>query len=180
MLLQLPKLRILLAGLLIYGLLPFSVVAVDARAAEIGFEPSPDNGRPNRTTAGGSRNPGYCPNDRSVSQPLAAVPSTQSATGQAASQTVDPLAVQIQVPETSARAAEFSLFDESGRGVYQTRLALEQPGIIRIALPEAASQLQSNRRYRWVFSLICQPDDRLQDRSVSGWIQPAQPSTTQN
>ncbi|MDX2213484.1 MAG: DUF928 domain-containing protein [Oculatellaceae cyanobacterium bins.114] len=163
------KLTIVLAGLLLNGLLPLSTLAT-----EVGFEPAPDNGRPHRTTAGGSRNPGYCPNDQTGSQPLAALQSPDPAVDSA-------LAVQIQVPKTSAREAEFSLFDESGRGVYQTLLALgDESGVIRIDLPETASQPQSSRRYRWVFSLICQADDRLQDRSISGWIQPGEASALQN
>ena len=151
---------------------PYAAIAsqppsLDVNAAissSMSFEPSPDDGSPRRTTAGGSRNPGQCPGDRTVNQPLAVIPTEQ---------TIDSHSLmQIQVPETSARSAEFSVFDESGRGLYQTLLALgDQSEIVSIALPSNSQPSQPNQRYRWVFSLICQSDDRLQDRSISGWIQ---------
>ncbi len=72
----------------------------------------------------------------------------------------------------SSLVAEFSLLDENGDRVYRQQYSLQgTPGIVRIAYPETAPALEVDRDYYWNFSVICNPDDRADDRYVSGTLQ---------
>jgi hypothetical protein len=133
----------------------------------ITFEPPPGQDRPDQTAGGGSRGGGRCPHDSIDEQPLTAL-----VTKDPVYITSDPYpTVQIQVPQTMAETAEFSLFDANGNGVYQTSISLPAHSqVIDIHLPANEPALQPNQNYQWVFALVCEPNDRLQDRSISGWI----------
>jgi len=39
---------------------------------------------------------------------------------------------------------------------------------IAVNLPQT---LQPNQEYQWVLSLVCQPNERLQDQTIMGWIE---------
>jgi hypothetical protein len=69
--------------------------------------------------------------------------------------------------------AEFTLIDEKDDNLYQTRFLLkEKPGIIGLKLPETLPPLQAGKRYKWVFSVICDPpNNRSADISVNGDIE---------
>lgn len=72
----------------------------------------------------------------------------------------------------SGLEAQFTLFDEEENDVYQTRFPLkEKPGIIGLKLPETLPPLQAGKRYKWVFSVICSPNNRSADISVNGDIE---------
>ncbi|MBW4468957.1 MAG: DUF928 domain-containing protein [Stenomitos rutilans HA7619-LM2] len=73
---------------------------------------------------------------------------------------------------TSSRNAEFAIFDESEKDVYAAKFLLtQQPGIVRLQLPNTMPALQEGKRYRWVFSVICNAANRSGDATVNGWVQ---------
>ncbi|MBD2101717.1 DUF928 domain-containing protein [Leptolyngbya sp. FACHB-261] len=70
------------------------------------------------------------------------------------------------------RQAEFVLLDERENDVYKTTFPLVgTPGIVSIRLPEARRPLESGKKYRWVFSVICNPRNRSGDVAVNGWVE---------
>ncbi|NET86917.1 MAG: DUF928 domain-containing protein [Kamptonema sp. SIO1D9] len=76
---------------------------------------------------------------------------------------------------TSPLVAEFSLLTKNTENnnirILEKTYELEgTPGIIGISLPET-TPLEINRNYRWVFSIICNPQDRSEDMYVSGLVQ---------
>ena len=67
--------------------------------------------------------------------------------------------------------AEFILKDTNEKAVYTTTFPLKStPGIMNISLGKG-QELKVRQRYRWVFSVICNPDNRSGDATVNGWIQ---------
>ena len=76
------------------------------------------------------------------------------------------------MPKTSAQNAEFSLRSRDGRGVYRTTVALKQtPNLISISLPTQAAPLEVGKQYTWSFAVICNPNDRVEDKFVTGTVQ---------
>ncbi len=77
--------------------------------------------------------------------------------------------------------AEFELLDENQEPVLSTRklkVALpEQAGIVRLTLPAGEPALQAGKEYFWVFRVVCDPDDRSGNPTVTGWIKRVQPET---
>jgi hypothetical protein len=72
---------------------------------------------------------------------------------------------------SSGRQAEFVLIDKDETILVEQRLALaETPGLMRVALPKDVA-LMPMARYRWVFSVICNPANRSADLTVNGWVQ---------
>lgn len=67
--------------------------------------------------------------------------------------------------------AEFILKDTDEKPVFKTTFPLKStPGIINISLTKG-QELKVKQQYRWVFSIICNPDNRSGDATVNGWIQ---------
>lgn len=78
----------------------------------------------------------------------------------------------VYVPRTSAKNGEFSLRSQDGRGVYRKTIALtDAPAVISIAPAAQAAPLEVGKQYIWSFAVICNPDDRLEDRFVTGSVQ---------
>ncbi len=68
--------------------------------------------------------------------------------------------------------AEFALLDEQERVVYSAVFPLnQQPGIISLQLPKTMPSLKEENNYHWVFSAICNPQDRAADAIVNGWVE---------
>ncbi|QSV65140.1 MAG: DUF928 domain-containing protein [Dolichospermum sp. DL01] len=81
-------------------------------------------------------------------------------------------------PSSSGRRLEFVLLDDSENIFYQATYYLPQKrssvktgGIISVPMPQIIEPLQEGRRYRWVFSVICNPSNRSGDATVNGWIE---------
>lgn len=70
------------------------------------------------------------------------------------------------------RSVELRLNDEAGNLFYTTQFPWNsKPGIIGIRLPESKT-LEEGKRYRWIFSYICNPSSREEDDfRVSGSIE---------
>jgi len=76
-----------------------------------------------------------------------------------------------QLDSNSAPQAEFALFDSNGKGIYQATMPLNKEAKeVAVNLPQT---LQPNQEYQWVLSLVCQPNERLQDQTIMGWIETA-------
>jgi hypothetical protein len=78
------------------------------------------------------------------------------------------------VPDVPAQAAEFVLYDASGNEVYYTTFRVAgTSGILSLSLPETVDlpPLTVGEPYEWVFSLICDEQDRSGDLFTTGWIQ---------
>lgn len=131
--------------------------------------PPPKN--PDETTGGGTRDEGRCPQDAMTSQPLTAL-SPVTKPGLTVAERPTFLAY---VPQTTAQTAEFSLFDQNNKGIYQTTFALTNtPGLVSFSLPPNAPPLEIGKDYTWSFAMICDPKNRLQDQFVRGRIQRTQ------
>lgn len=125
----------------------------------------PDNiGIPGRREGGGTR--GDCLNSE---QPLMALmPETSYGETVSAYPTFSWF-----VPNVPAKAAEFVLYDEAGNEVYYTTFRVTgTSGILSISLPETADlqPLEVGQNYEWVFSLVCDEQDRSGDLFTTGWL----------
>jgi Domain of Unknown Function (DUF928) len=75
-------------------------------------------------------------------------------------------------PSRTSRRLEFALLDQNEQILYAEQFFLPQAtGIISVPLPQTVAALQPGRRYRWVFSVICNPQNRAGDATVNGWIE---------
>lgn len=132
----------------------------------------PDNiGIPGRREGGGTR--GDCLNS---AQPLMAImPETSYGETISAYPTFFWF-----VPDVPAKAAEFVLYDEAGNEVYYTTFRVTgTSGILSLSLPETADlpPLEMGQNYEWVFSLICDEQDRSGDLFTTGWLRRVEADT---
>lgn len=141
----------------------------DAQPKQSNPPPPPEN--PDSSASGGRRDKGTCPQD--------AVVATTSPILTAFSPTTKPgltLAERptflVYVPNTSAKTAEFSLRNQNGSGLYRTTLALTNtPDTVSISLASKAPSLEIGKRYIWSFAVICNPNDRVEDKFVTGTVE---------
>ena len=74
-----------------------------------------------------------------------------------------------------ARTVEFVMINENEEELYRGRVPLiNTPGIIRIQLPDGFA-LEEDQSYRWVFSVICNPENRSGDITMNGWVRRVRP-----
>lgn len=74
------------------------------------------------------------------------------------------------VPQTKARVAIFSVFDNQNKRIYRTFLPLRtKPGVMKLSLPSTVSLINDND-YKWQLTLICNPARLQQDVRVEGEI----------
>jgi hypothetical protein len=133
--------------------------------------PPPPPTNPGSSSAGGRRDPTNCPQDAGLAaaSPLLTALSPTTKPGITLAERPTFL---VYVPKTSAKAAEFSLRSRMGQGVYRTMIALTTtPNLLSITLPAQAMSLEVGKLYTWSFAIICNPDDRLDDRFVTGMVQ---------
>lgn len=121
----------------------------------------PPKGAPGKRKGGGSRG-NYC-------SAIALVPGTNFGLT-----TSERPSFWFYVPYADNRTlqAEFWLQDKELMDVYQETFTLKNtPGIVKITLPETVSPLVVEDFYRWHFSVICNPTDRLYYDFVSGGVE---------
>ena len=134
------------------------------------FEPPPGEGAPRGGTAGGASRPvrtACLPNSSVNSAALTAMAPRH---GIGLSQSDRPN-LFVYIPQTTAQTAEFSLFDEQMKGIYQVSVPVSQAGLVNIGLPDTAPSLVKEQTYYWTVALVCNPDDRTEDWVVGGWVE---------
>jgi len=78
------------------------------------------------------------------------------------------------LPQPNAELAEFILEDENGNLIYQQDLTIKNlSGVIGVSIPANTNlpPLEVGKKYTWVFSLVCDPDDRSADKVERGVVQ---------
>ena len=141
---------------------------VAAPAVRAQFTSPPDQGTP-QTTAGGGSRPinGSCPKPANSQQPLIAL----APTGPVGLTPQARPSFWVYLPPTEAKTLEFSLFTQDQKGVYQTNLPINRPGLLKMTLPSQGVELKAGQLYRWKVALVCNPEDRTKDWVVSRLIQ---------
>ena len=132
------------------------------------FPPSNERGAPEVTTGGGSRG-NSCIETGEI--PLTPLMPTRTNVGITA--TTNPV-LYWYVPQNTAKSGEFVVKDDLGNDVYFASFKLPPTaGIVKLRIPKNAS-LKTDRDYLWTLSLVCDPQNRLRDRSVRGVLQPTE------
>ncbi len=158
--------------------LTFSSLTPQLRAqsleVSLTFPPTANRGAPPRTAGGGTRSPRACVKGNIRLTALA--PSNNVGTTVSANPTLF-----WYVPETEAKFAQLVVYDNPDKKneIYQTTLALNgTPGVVKLSLP-ATVALEPGKEYRWHFGLICNREDRSQDKFVEGVIERTELSSEQ-
>ena len=131
-----------------------------------------DRSAPNvgRTRGGASR--GRCPYIRE--ELIALVPNRPDTGLGFVEQTVSEYPTfRFYVPYEPRRGleTEFELIDTNEDTIYKAIVVLEgTPGIVSVKLPQTKPPLQTGEKYRWVFSVQCNQENRSGDVTVNGWI----------
>ncbi|KAF3888243.1 MULTISPECIES: DUF928 domain-containing protein [Nostocales] len=160
------NIRLLLLSLSTALLLQSSVILngiTPAFALKVKFEPPKSEPAPKITIGGGRRDNGTCDGQSNTTNSrmtgantaeklTALLPSTHLGLTLTSHPTF-----LVYVPKTSAKVLEFTLEDEAGEGIYQTKINLKGvPGIVSFSLPKTEPALEVGKDYRWVVSIICQ------------------------
>jgi hypothetical protein len=77
------------------------------------------------------------------------------------------------LPQPNAELAEFILEDENGNLIYGQALTIKNlSGVIGVSIPANTNvpPLEVGKKYTWVFSLVCNPEDRSADKVESGVV----------
>ena len=77
------------------------------------------------------------------------------------------------LPQPNAELAEFILQDENGNLNYEQALTIKNlSGVISVSIPANTNvpPLEVGKKYTWVFSLVCDPDDRASDQIERGVV----------
>ena len=133
--------------------------------------PPPPPSNPGSSSAGGRRDRFNCPQDAGMTAPNPLL-TALSPTAKPGLTLAERPTFLVYVPKTSAKNAEFSLRNRMRQGVYRTMVALSTtPALISITLPAQVPPLEVGKPYTWSFAIICNADDRLNDRFVTGMVQ---------
>lgn len=70
-------------------------------------------------------------------------------------------------------AVEFSLQNQEKISIYPPQIfpLAGTPGIVSVTLPKTVSPLEIGKLYHWRFTLICDPNNRLDDLTVEGGVE---------
>jgi len=175
-------------ALVIFSSLPVGLRAQPYPEWKVSLEFPVDNvGQPASTIGGGQRGSSCLEKSQEEKMPLIGLMPIRNKlnkrTRVPANQTLTVAANPtffVYVSETTAKSAEFLLFDAQDNEVYQATLQLptvprssvSTPGIVKLSLPAHVS-LETGKNYRWVFALNCMaPNGELTENLyVEGWIQ---------
>ena len=125
----------------------------------------PPKGAPGRRRSGSTRD-AYCSSEEEL---IALMPGTNLGLTIAERPT---FWFYVPYAETPGLEAEFSLKDKEGNEVYRQIVTLNNtPGIVKVTLPATVLPLELERFYPWRFSVICNPNNRLDDAFVYGGVE---------
>ncbi|HLO86354.1 MAG TPA: DUF928 domain-containing protein [Nostocaceae cyanobacterium] len=83
----------------------------------------------------------------------------------------------VNIPQSSAKQAEFLLKDENNEELLREDIDLgSSNGLVSYTLPKSFKGLEVGKKYIWRFSLLCNQDDRSANPRTSAWIQRVEPS----
>jgi hypothetical protein len=153
------KLRFFAFSPLFISILWQSILIPASVAVKVTFEPPKGQPAPKVTAGGGRRGGDKCGMSSSpdgVNTPdqklTPLIPSSKLGITTSANPTF-----LVYVPQSSAKAIEFSLENQKGEGIYQTTVNLQStPAIISVPLPKNESKLEVDKDYKWLVSLQCQ------------------------
>jgi len=77
------------------------------------------------------------------------------------------------LPQPNAELAEFILQDEKRNVIYSQALTIKNlSGVISVSIPANTNvpPLEVGKKYTWIFSLVCDPEDRGVDRVETGTV----------
>jgi hypothetical protein len=77
------------------------------------------------------------------------------------------------LPQPNAELAEFILQDENDKVIYSQALTIKNlSGVIGVSIPANTNvpPLEVGKKYSWVFSLVCDPEDRAVDKVEKGVV----------
>jgi hypothetical protein len=84
----------------------------------------------------------------------------------------------VYLPKSIAKEALFTIKDEKGNKHYQTTLKLPQnPGLMKINVPDSMSELVKGNKYNWSMLLVCGEDIEPDSPFVEGWIERVSPES---
>jgi hypothetical protein len=144
-------------------------------ATRDGFIPPSDNALPTSATGGSSRTNlyGHLPSQSGEIVSMLAI-TPQSFYG---TTLLERPTMLIYVPESGAVDAIFSLKDEAGHIIYQTRIAVPgQSGVVAVQIPADAPALEVGKNYQWLFALLVDGTLSPSTPYVDAWIKRIQPS----
>ncbi len=153
--------------------LPSGLIAQPASSLiSLEFPPTNERGAPESTTGGGTRSSSCVTADIETEEiSLTPLMPTRQNIGQTA--TTNP-ALYWYIPQNTAELGEFLVKDNLGNEVYSANFKLPATdGIIKLGIPQNAA-LKTDRDYFWTLSLVCNSQDRQQNYSVDGVIQPTE------
>ncbi len=144
------------------------VIAQRRRTSSSPFKPRKSQPKPKYTVGGGRRSREVCLQDEAALSKTSPKPLNQMLTPLLPRNPSPPdlqltLAerptLTVYVPQTSAKAFEFTLYAQEGeaeRVIYQANQALPQtPAIVQFTLPKDAPVLEIGKNYVWVVTLAC-------------------------
>jgi hypothetical protein len=154
------------------ALMPVYPVISQGKAKVLDFS---GRGRPGRQTSGENR--GNCP--QTQINLTALMPSSNSGKTVKARPT---FWVYVPYGSQDVVKGEFSLQHEDRSDLYRGSFTLpQQPGFVRVVLPESVPPLQKNQSYRWYFKVYClsktlSPNQQLPSPNfVQGWVERVEP-----
>lgn len=136
------------------------------------YQPRTDIGRPRRVAGGGTRGSGDCLMTGAAKPLTALVPINHFGVTVTAYPTFFVYMPALE-PQAESRLVEFVVEDSNKNPVYKAKFQTNgMPGILAFSLPNHAGllPLQVNQDYRWLFSVICDAEDRSKDMTVGGLI----------
>ncbi len=148
-----------------------SSLLVQLPTHSLDFPPTGGTGAPERSASGGRRDDS-CIEAGMLTTVKVLIPNNSSGN------TLDKVSkVLIQIPKTKAKTAEFVVMDEEGNELFEKAVALPgTAGVMQLDFPPNIT-LETNKNYRWEFSIICDTQDRTKDGFVQGTLQPSQLSS---
>jgi len=139
-----------------------SSLLIQLPAYSLEFPPTGGTGAPERTASGGRRTTS-CTVAGAIPA-MALMP--QNNLGTTVSDTPT---LFFYIPQTKAKTAQFTLMDNEGNELLEKAIALpEKPGVMKLNI---SVKLEENKLYRWEFAIICDNQDRTEDRFIKGTLQ---------
>lgn len=176
-------LNLMTVGLLLLGTAPTIAqsttnpsATTDRIFTRVLFKPPPNDKKPGKTEAAGSRNGGQCPQDATpansphspstLSSMMALVPSTNFGLTMAKR----PI-LSIYLPETSAKQLVLSIREEGTTHHSQTFVPITGASSIISLQPNPDSPpLELGKNYQWAVVLVCGERPSPNDPAIASWI----------